>query len=350
MNAGGGFVDLLWGTRSTATTVNVVEGANAGVTGTGTQGTLNTTYAATLLNGKTTNTNLTKQKTTGKVGFNFIHALAGVGGGTDFAGATGGIQIVLDVDDITGGSREQASLSSTNDAWRTIVTVDEIKITNDLNGATDGLGDGAVALKRQGQLNLATGQWENLTTVTSDEVSQTIGNSNATDTYNAEINPKIAEFWKNTGSSDTKETWISKYTADVTEYFKTTLTAVNTGDHPGVTETAQSVFESATQSPILLIPGQTPKFKVSITYTVRTYDAALNTDYTEVKQTINKVVAFGQAVEMNKRYNLLIHLGLTSVKFTASVASWDAGHIGTGGGGSSADSDEVYLPINVTGV
>jgi len=35
------------------------------------------------------------------------------------------------------------------------------------------------------------------------------------------------------------------------------------------------------------------------------------------------------------------------MKFTATVSSWDEGHIGTAGGGSDASSDDVYLPINV---
>lgn len=351
MNTGGGFVDLLWGTRGTNTSENVVGTANSGVTGTGTQGTLNTTYAATLLTGRATNTNLTKQKTGGKVDFNFIHALAGIGGGTDFGGAAGGVQIVLDIDKnnaLSGGTREEVNLAGEDkDSWNTIVTVDNITITNDLTNDGDAEDTDETPLRRQGTLNLATGQWESLTTVTSDVISQTIGNTNATDTYDAEINSKIAEYWKDTDASDAKKTWISKNSTDVKNYFNKTLTAVNTGNHPGVTETAQSVFNEASQSPLLLIPGQTPTFKISITYTVRTYDAALANKYTEVKQTISKNVTFGAPVEINKKYNLLIHLGLTEVKFTASVSSWDSGHIGTGGGGSSADSDEVYLPINV---
>jgi hypothetical protein len=49
---------------------------------------------------------------------------------------------------------------------------------------------------------------------------------------------------------------------------------------------------------------------------------------------------------MNKYYSLLMHLGLTSVKFTATVSNWTDATIGDGDGNTTDDND-VYLPINV---
>ena len=63
--------------------------------------------------------------------------------------------------------------------------------------------------------------------------------------------------------------------------------------------------------------------------------------YSQVEQIITKKITFNSAVELNKYYKLLIHLGLTSVKFTATVSGWDAAT-----GGTTPDAD-VYVPINV---
>ena len=91
---------------------------------------------------------------------------------------------------------------------------------------------------------------------------------------------------------------------------------------------------------------------------MRTKDAHLAKGYTEAVQKITHNVAFKDAVELNKKYNLLIHLGLTSVKFEATVSNWDldstpAGGIGTedsDGDGipDATDTDyDVHVPINV---
>ena len=72
----------------------------------------------------------------------------------------------------------------------------------------------------------------------------------------------------------------------------------------------------------------------------------------------NSSVFAGTAVELNKKYNLLIHLGLTSVKFEATVSNWDLDSTPAGGTGTE-DSDgdgipdatdhdyDVHVPINV---
>ena len=116
--------------------------------------------------------------------------------------------------------------------------------------------------------------------------------------------------------------------------------------HPGVTESFQNVYNSAAASPMILIPGTTPKFKVTISYVVRTYDDKLATKYTEVTQTISKIIEFASQIEMNKRYNVRMYIGLTTVKFDATVTNWEEGTISDSNGDSTPDND-VYLPINV---
>ena len=106
----------------------------------------------------------------------------------------------------------------------------------------------------------------------------------------------------------------------------------------GVNGTAAFVYANAETNPVIFIPGTRPELTITIDYMVRTEDPNLNTGYSEVGQQITKTVTFGSVVELNKFYTLLIHLGLTSVKFTATTADW------VSDGGSAT---EIELPLNV---
>lgn len=314
------FVDLLWGTAY-STNENVLGTAQTGTTLTGGLGPVNA--------------NLTKQKVSGKVGFQFKHALAKIGGSGN--GSTTGFLVKLDIDDgtnATGGSREQYDKDgdSSNDTWRTIVTIKDITITNDLTGDDDAddSGSGEVGIGGTETLNLATGVWTK--TGSTGLFKQTIAGPDAT----ILLNSKIAE------NKTNSQTWFANLASpNVIDYFSFDQNVT----HPGVTETAQSVYAND-QSPIVLFPGTTPKFKITVDYIVRTYDAALSTKYTEVEQIISKELTF-PTVEMNKHYSILMHLGLTGVKFTATVVDWDT-DINDGGGTTIDDAEDVNLPINVT--
>ena len=340
INTGGDFVDLLWGTYD-GTGTNVLGTGNVGVTG-NKDATANT-YVQAVLDGKTVNADLNKQKVAGKVGFNFIHALAKIGGVGN--GTTTGFLVKLDIDDgtnETGGSRETFDAGSgSTDAWRTIVTIKSITITNDLDGSTN-INGSEVGLGGLKVLNLATGQWSSSSSA--GVFTQTIGGPETSTTYDAVLNTKIAEY-QAAGTPDV--TWLSHLgSSDVKDYFRYTNTENTSSTHPGVTETAQSVYNSATQSPIILFPGTTPSFKVTVTYVVRTYDANLNAKYSEVEQTITKTISFTNPVEMNKHYSLLMHLGLTGIKFTASVSDWET-DINNNGSTTIEDAEDINLPINV---
>ena len=126
-----------------------------------------------------------------------------------------------------------------------------------------------------------------------------------------------------------------------------------------MTTVAKNVYESEAQ-PLVFFPGTKPIIEFTITYTVRTYDANLKDSYTEVKQKITKRLYITQETELNKQYNILMHLGLTGVKFTATVSDWEATNA-TGAvedpvnGGSPVQTfdetiEHVYLPINVAGL
>ena len=374
-------VDLLWGTMG-STSQNVNNGGNFGVQGDGddSNDVSGDTYAKKILGTYKVNADLTKQKTNGTVNFAFKHALAKVGGSnnTDVpagTSTTNGLMVVLDIDDFKGaemgGEREKfpSSGSGTDDAWRTIVTIKTIEISNDLSA--DGSLEASVTIgsntynekliRPQGTFNLATGQWTIDETVEPIKIGQTVGTKEKSSGTNdvVSLNKKIAEY-KTYDSDETNVPYVKDY-SDKVDYFKfldnssDNLTKDNEGSHPGVTEKAQNVYEETDVAPLVFIPGTKPVLRFTIDYVVRTYDKNLSTEYTEVGQKISKIVTFPQAVELNKQYNILMHLGLTGVKFTATVSNWDMD-----GGSNPTDIDgngtidllvdDVYLPINVSGL
>ena len=296
-------VDLLWGTANSS-------GSDlAGNTQAGT-----TLSNQTITNGAGThyyvNADLTKQQIDGAVRFNFIHALAKVGGSAN-DGVAGGLQIMLDIDALSGGAAEDAN---------TKVTVKSIKISTDLNDDGD-YDDTDEKISTKGTLDLATGIWT-ISDVAGDQAgfTQTIDRTGVSPA--SALNPDIAEpaSWDATWANNT----------------------VN-----GVKIAPKNVYATGQEnSPLLFFPGQTPKLRFTINYIVRTQDTKLDGGYSYVEQTVAKVITFGAPVKINKKYNIIIHIGLTSVKFEANVANWSA-DINDDSNVNSSDQTVVNLPLNV---
>ncbi len=310
LTSGSSFVDLLWGSTngSSETTYDAAQNGTEVTT---------TTDGTTITSGVTaagkTNINLTKQKIDGTVNFLFKHALSKVGGGKSTGtGTPAGIQIMLDIDDLNGG---------TDDA-NTRVTVKEIKITTDADG--DDTVDDDEKVYSDGTLDLATGLWR-LTSKSGTHVSMTT--SRTTDDY-YELNADIME--PTTPPAKTVDGW--------------------NGLPNGVKVSPKSIYKKADVEGLVFFPGEAPKLRVTVDYIVRTKDANLANKYTEVEQVVTKVLQM-PTLEMSKVYNLLIHLGLTSVKFTATVANWgDADGNGTVDPATEVELKEVWVPTNVLAV
>ena len=121
----------------------------------------------------------------------------------------------------------------------------------------------------------------------------------------------------------------------------------------GVTKTAVNVYKDES-APIILVPGTAPVVDVTITYFVRTYDEKLPAGYTEIPQTVWNRVKF-PTIEKNKKYNLLMILGLNDVKLVATVEDWETGSTWVDANGNgvvdagelTGNDQEIDLPENL---
>ena len=216
--------------------------------------------------------NLIKPNTTQKVNFNFRHALAKLG-----------LKVVGAFDAVTGGTKDAA----------TKITVASVTI--------EGKGFKKTAVLNLNNTTANEPLWEAVDGA--DDITLTVSGDN--------LNSKI----KDSGKDEAQ-------TVD------------------GVTETAQDLLNSdatSAQKAFMIIPSSATdnSLKVTIDYYVNTTDASLAKGYSRVENKITKTIT-GFAPEAGKNYTLLLSLGMTSVKVSATVADWTDG-----------SSTQVDLPINV---
>lgn len=161
--------------------------------------------------------------------------------------------------------------------------------------------------------------------------------------------------FKQTLSADPAEVAAATADSELADIIKEPVTFTTFAALPlGVTKKAVNVYKDE-NSPIILVPGTRPVVDVTITYFVRTYDEKVPGGYSEVPQTVFGRVKF-PLIEKNKKYNLLMILGLNSVEFEASVEDWtvvgstwtDANGNGQVDPGEVSGSDEqIGLPNNL---
>lgn len=317
-------VDLLWGTFGSTTQNVVTAESNKGVS----YKADGTDYQKSILPNYTLNADLTKQKTGGKVDFAFKHALAKIGGSnvTTSPVTTNGLMIKLDLDDgkgaETGGTKEGA----------TKVTVKSINIVAKAKSAVSG-DDKYYQTNQSGNFNLATGRWsitssqgaEATAATTTHLINQDGTSDDAAGKLNDNSTTGIAE--PNPAPAKTADGF--------------------NGLPEGVTTTAKNVYATEA-APLVYIPGTYPELTVTVDYIVRTKDSNLADAYSEVEQIVTKKLTFAEDVKLNKQYNLLIHLGLTGIKFTATVNDWDPDTDGDGTVEPDGDDKkDIYVPINV---
>ena len=288
-------VDLLWGLRNNTSGYGLADGTES-------DGQKANAY----------NVNLTKQNTTEKVSFLFKHALAKIGG-YNATTSKGGLKVVADF----GGNGAGMSGYGNKDA-NTLITINSVVIKDVI--------DGTSTMYVSGDFDISTGTWSSQVRSTA-TTAQTLVNLTATD-----INEGVAEHFEGIYPSATEtNNVVSSWKRDESNNLE------------GVTTTAKNVYKTNADG-FFLIPGiEGQQLEVTVKYNVRTYDNKLSGNMTNIQQTIKNNVTL-PALEVNKYYTLVMHLGLTSVKFTAEVSDWEDAETG---GGSTSGSEVIWLPSNV---
>lgn len=339
-------VDLLWGLRGQKVY----------------QETDNDNNSETTL-GNVYNNDLTKQIVGEKVNFLFKHALSRVGGSTKSTTAGGdkqvcGVWVVVDVDknssDPNQGQSEQTTYFSTNfDKASTLVTIESVKIRDAYTYTVTEDGSEVITNEESdfltdGWFDVMNGTWTNTAKVK----EHTTSGNGATYSVTADNTGSgygLNEEIKENGAAIKKPTAINQWqTTDNTA-------AGYTGGAAGVELTKKKVFADEDVPGLLLIPGAGGNtLYITVKYHVRTADPNLAEGYSHVTQEItNKVQLDGSILKPNKYYNLVMHLGLTSVKFEAVVANWSNGDNEYNEDGSEEDpatgenNTSIWLPSNV---
>lgn len=334
-------VDLLWGLNG-ATTYNEADNSDPSV------GTIGEAY----------NINLTKQAVeatnTQKVQFLFKHALAKIQGSSvtdpgslDQASSKCGFSVKLDVDGNNGDN--QATFFGTGfDKTKTLVTIKSVKIQDGTTASGDsenGLTSATSDIYSSGWFNIETGNWDIAGATTNATINIKVQNDKdadnaATNVYT--LNPKIRE---NSVKNTTGANWDSSADSSTDGY---------TGGAEGVDVTAKPLFANEYVPGLMFIPGHNQTIYVTVDYIVRTADANLSTGYSQVEQIItNKVTLPATSLLSNKIFKIIMHLGLTSVKFEAKVADWQTNAAGTYDSngtytsGGDANEQSIWLPSNV---
>ena len=283
-------VDLLWGLRNPGTYFLADASTN--------------TLAANAEDAY--NVDITKPVVGTQIDFKFKHALAKMGGATT---DKSGIMVVADFD---ANETDDALAGAGSLDQKTTILLNSITIANGVDNENNS------TLAAGGVLNLATGKW----TASGDKMTffkeyNTTGNAS-------------------TVNEDVWEKAVPTYSTSENKWSKT-----------GVTTTAKKVFTGA-EDAIYFIPTVTNStLEVTVQYTVRTYDANLQTENNgsaceKHTQTITNNIDIA-SLQPNKAYTLVIHLGMTSVKFAAVVADWDQADQGTG----DNKAEVIWLPSNV---
>jgi len=316
--------------------------------GTITSGVSSKTYAQELLAPYATPADLSKQKTNGTVELVFKHALSKVGGfsetpdPTDPSSIKHGLLVQLDIDDQKGAETGGTKPDATKVHIRSVKIVAKSKVADNSGNKPGETGYVDSYLKKlQGDLNLATGKWDVLRTTTTANDNIATGSSEGdagTTTHTIAAS--------GTSGADA-------VLADDLLYTAATISAESDFNNlkKGVLTTPQNVYKSET-NPLVFIPGTWPELTITVDYDVRTYDDKLDGKHTDIEQVISKKVTFAEPVKLNKMYSLIMHLGLTSVKFEAKVDNWDVdnddpNYDSDGNGTVDLEVTDAYLPINV---
>lgn len=126
--------------------------------------------------------------------------------------------------------------------------------------------------------------------------------------------------------------WVDYVTAASTEYNWATADFLN----DDVTTTKAVVLDD--DKYLTVLPHtSSQQIQIEVVYTVKTTDTSLALGYSEVTNTITSA-PFDFTFVQGYAYNFVLHVGLTSVKFSAEAAAWDP---------ATEEDIVVNVPLNV---
>ena len=132
----------------------------------------------------------------------------------------------------------------------------------------------------------------------------------------------------------TNSTW-DLGTPNNATYYEWTPSNFDSSVADDVTTTKQQLNDANSYAMIIPQDMTTSKVKIRVTYTVTTTDGKLEGGKTVITNTIESS-EFAFNFEQGKAYMFNLHLGMTSVKFSATVSNWE----------DAANETVVNLPIN----
>lgn len=311
--------------------------------------------------GEDYNTNLTKQVVNDKVSFLFKHALVKIGGAVSETESLDGIpdvscgfKVQVDVDE-NNKDNQAAYFGSSFDNSKTLVTIKSVKIQDGATAWADRDNNGIASDATEITSNLVNSGWFNIETGTWSSKANTYTTGA---TYSLEANYTNDQVTDDTYTLNQKFKEVATYGQYDSSKAKMMLDGNESwdGSNPtGVTTTPEPLFCDENVPGLMIIPisGVSSDLYVTVDYVVRTADKNLKDGYTQVEQVITNKVSLSTLLP-NKYYTIIMHLGLTSVKFEAKVVDWtskasEAWNENTGAEESTGEDNEskVWLPSNV---
>lgn len=310
--------------------------------------------------GEDYNTNLTKQVVNDKVSFLFKHALVKIGGavsGSESLDGTPdvscGFKVQVDVDE-NNKDNQAAYFGSSFDNSKTLVTIKSVKIQDGATAWGDRSNNGIATDATEITSNLVNSGWFNIETGTWSSEANTYTTGA---TYSLEANSANTDVTDNIYTLNKKFKEVDTYGNSASSSDKKMASGDESWDSSeptGVTTTAEPLFCNENVPGLMIIPisGVSSDLYVTVDYVVRTADKNLKVGYTQVEQVITNKVSLSTLLP-NKYYTIIMHLGLTSVKFEAKVVDWTSkaseAWDENGNDESTGEDNEskVWLPSNV---
>ena len=257
--------------------------------------------------------NLLKMKNNDKVKFLMCHALAWLN-----------VQIDADFNDEGTSATAHGDNNDFTDShtkiWIRSITFDGFAAQGALNlnnEQTTSMGGSTIGLAKWMDINGANELETGSVTIYDGrkDGSEGVESNEATSEKPHTLNPQLIQ-------TKQYKTTPDPYTGELTEG----------ANHTGVTKTLQNLFDSNNAGDQIYVIPTSEKVNVTIVYDVETADANLATYLSDgltrgssIQNRITKTDVFTGKLEAGKMYTLKLHLGMTDVKFEATVKTWENG-------------------------